>query len=241
VATPDVPGSALRRPLFFTFLAVICLGAVVYASAHPSQWVWNVPDWYFTPGAMPSIDMGDVAAMPGLPDEPKPSSPIWAIIALVLGIAVAAVILFFIIRYLIRLFKGVFATRIEKVPARDMIGTGAAMAGAPLTPEQVRDAVAEALQQLDSAATPTDAIILAWLALEDAAHRFGVTRDPSQTPTEFTSNLLAKSAVPTDDLVGLRTVYLRARFSKWTATGQDVQDSRLWLEHIARTLEGVRA
>jgi len=112
------------------------------------------------------------------------------------------------------------------------------MVGNPLTHQQVKDAVDEAIERLDNAANPTDAVILAWLALEDAANRHGMARDPAQTPTEFTVKLLDASAVPGADTVNLRTLYLRTRFSKLAATTQDVRDARAWLLHIARAMDG---
>src|SRR5690606_38017162 len=70
----------------------------------------------------------------------------------------------------------------------DAVTPGAA-APALAVPER-QDAVQLALARVDAAATPHDAVVAAWVALEDAAAEHGHRRAPAQTPTEFTGELL---------------------------------------------------
>ena len=218
-------------------VVAVCLGAVVYASAHPSPWVFNLPSWHIAPFNLPSTQPIQLPQQePGTANGH--SSATWEYILLVLAILVGAAILFLIGRVLYRLIKTLVSTHLEAVPPTTVLPVGASLPGQPLTPDQVRDAVSEALARLDSAATSSDAIIAAWLALEDAALRHGLGRSPSATPTEFTANLLQESQVPEADTIGLRGIYLRTRFSDIPATDADVADARRWLRHIAATLEG---
>ena len=176
-----------------------------------------------------------------LPGEIAPigqPSPVWVYILTGLAIAAAGFVIFLIVRAIYRTVKAITATRLETVPPVTLLPVGASVAGTPLTPQQVMDAVGVALTRLDSAASSSDAIIAAWLAFEDAALRHGMARDPASTPTEFTAALLNRSLVPEQDTVALRTVYLRTRFSDIPATSADVRAARGWLQHIARTLEG---
>jgi len=217
--------------------AAVCLAAVAYAAAHPTAWVWHPPDW--TPRQPTSI-----IEVPTLPTPENDgtitgeASGVWRIVLVVIAIIVAAAIVAVIVYILFRLVKNLVNTHIDHAPPPAHVPRGAAMPGTPLTPEQVVDAVAKALKELDDARTPTDAVIAAWLALEAEAKHHGIPRGLADTPTEFTSDLLRQSHVPEDDTAGLRRLYSRTRFSNVPATSDDVAAARVWLQHIAGSLEG---
>ena len=73
--------------------------------------------------------------------------------------------------------------------------------------------VTEARRYLAEIPHPTDAVIAAWLALEEAAATSGVTRGRAQTPTEFTVAVLERTDADPDATTELLTLYHRARFS----------------------------
>jgi len=106
--------------------------------------------------------------------------------------------------------------------------------------EEVRQAVADAvdaaLARLDAAGPPRDAVVAAWMELEAAALRVGIERDPAQTPTEFTAQLLSATLAPADAVAALRGRYHAARFSEHDVTSQDVAQARDALARIARAL-----
>ena len=215
--------------------AVLGLGLIVYASAHPVDWVWSPPEWNFVPPVMPTLSEPENTPVFAEPPPETGSSHMW--ILATLGILAGLVLLFFVVRLIIRAVSGLLAARIEIVPSEDALPTGALLNGVGLTHHEVVDVVEEALRRLDAAPTPTDAVIQAWLAFEEAASRHGMTRDPAQTPTEFTAEILDRSPVPPFDAVRLRTLYLRARFSEIPTSPTDVGGARHALEHIARSLE----
>lgn len=66
---------------------------------------------------------------------------------------------------------------------------------------------------LRSATTSKDAIIAAWLSLENAAKEAGTTRDPAQTPTEFTLQVLADTPATPHAIQELLVLYQQARFT----------------------------
>jgi len=216
---------------------VVGLGLVVYASVHPATWVVAPPQWVITPAPLPTMPAPENPAFPPDLAEDGGYSSIWIWVFTVLGVVVALLILIVVIRGIYRGVQAFRAARFDSVPAADSVGTGHSVAGVGLSPAEVSDAVDEALRRLDQAPTPKDAVILAWLAFEDAAWRHGMARDQAQTPTEFTSMLLDRSRVPVADTVRLRSLYLRARFSTIPTTDSDVAQARRGLEHIARTLE----
>ncbi|MEU4765595.1 DUF4129 domain-containing protein [Actinosynnema sp. NPDC023794] len=123
-------------------------------------------------------------------------------------------------------------------------GAGAAV-DAPDLPEEhatpppilVRRA-AQALEELRDHANgpPGDAVIAAWLTLEQAAQDSGVPRQGHQTATEFTGDLLRRYRVDEDAAGTLRRVYQRARFGTAEVTAADARTATEALEHIVRDL-----
>ncbi len=221
-------------------LGTLCLAGLVYAGVHPSPWHWSLPDWTLDPAGLPSPPpMAPPPQDTSLqPIEPKDSSAL-KLVLLIVGILVAAGLLFWVARLVFRAVQALRATRITAPPAKDRLDAGATV-GVALTSQEVADAVEEALRRLDRAAAPTDAVIMAWLVFEEAAARRGLRRDPAQTPTEFTAGLLERSAVPPGDADSLRRLYSRARFSTRPVTAADVARARQALEHITGALESRR-
>lgn len=86
----------------------------------------------------------------------------------------------------------------------------------------LRRGVREARRYLQEITDPTDAVIAAWLSLEEAAESSGVHRRASQTPTEFTVAVLERTAADPSATTELLALYHRARFSGAAVTGQDV-------------------
>lgn len=84
---------------------------------------------------------------------------------------------------------------------------------------------------------PSDAVIRAWLGLEESAAECGTERRPDQTSTEFTADVLAAHDVDPGALTTLRSLYQRARFGEPdTVTERDVDAAVTALDRIADTL-----
>ncbi|WP_127571334.1 DUF4129 domain-containing protein [Georgenia faecalis] len=87
---------------------------------------------------------------------------------------------------------------------------------------------------LRSAREPGDAVVAAWLALEDAAASSGVPRDPAQTPTEFTTAVLDATAADPGATRALLRLYHRARFATGDhLTADDLDQARACLRRLA--------
>ncbi|GAA3631551.1 uncharacterized protein DUF4129 [Lentzea atacamensis] len=86
--------------------------------------------------------------------------------------------------------------------------------------------VEKALQEFTShpQRPPRDAVIAAWLALEEAE-----PRKPHQTPTEFTEKLGVDATV-------LRNLYQRARFGREEVTAEQAEAAQQELGRIIREL-----
>lgn len=84
---------------------------------------------------------------------------------------------------------------------------------------------------------PADAVQRAWLALESAAADSGAARRAEQTPTEFTSALLAEHRVAPDAVATLLARYHRARFGRPdTVTEADAAVAATALDRIISDL-----
>jgi hypothetical protein len=84
---------------------------------------------------------------------------------------------------------------------------------------------------------PGDAVIAAWLRLEDAAARSGTRRRAHETPTEFTAAVSAGHTEIAAALGELRRLYHRARFGRAGAVGPtEAAAARAALERIVTAL-----
>lgn len=97
---------------------------------------------------------------------------------------------------------------------------------ADLVRPALADGVDAATDALDRDVPPGDAVIAAWVALEDAAEGSGVVRDAAQTATEFTLDLLDATEADPDASRVLLDLYLAARFSEHEIRPDDVTRAR---------------
>lgn len=100
----------------------------------------------------------------------------------------------------------------------------------------LRAAVAGADLLVRRRVPPTEAVVAAWVHLEDAAGRSGVPRKRTQTPTEFTVDVLDRTPVDPAATRALLALYLRARFGDDPMTTRDVATALAALETLAAGL-----
>jgi hypothetical protein len=104
-----------------------------------------------------------------------------------------------------------------------------------ITPDlpTLQQGAARAEERLLAIGNPTDAIIAAWLALEEAADASGVHHQPSQTPTEFTTEVLGQTGVDAEPVQTLLGLYLRARFGAGPSSAEDLETARRCVRQLA--------
>jgi hypothetical protein len=112
--------------------------------------------------------------------------------------------------------------------------------GAAASPGSLLTGARTALSELRErpAGPPSDAVVAAWLRLEEAAAGSGVPRLDHETPTEFTGALLVRYEVDTDAAATLRGLYQRARFGPaGQVSTQDADRAEEALERIVVSLD----
>lgn len=224
-----------RRPIAVVGSVVVVLALVVVAAAVGGNWELEARDWG-APGEVEPVE----AEPPQLPppitiDVPGAEPRDWGWLEVVVRVLLA-----------IGALLGVWWAwqLLRDRLAEGSVSDGGAGAGAVATDNEpelpvLRRGVVEAQRHLDRIGRADDAVIAAWLALEEAAGDSGVRRGAAQTPTEFTLAVLARtSADPraTHDLLGL---YHRARFSDQPVREGEVAAARACLGRLAESWDAV--
>ncbi|HEX3679353.1 MAG TPA: DUF4129 domain-containing protein [Galbitalea sp.] len=90
----------------------------------------------------------------------------------------------------------------------------------------LRRGLALASDALETDRTPRDAIVRAWVGLQEAAEDSGVSRRPSETPTEFTARVFTAVNANRTAADTLLALYLRVRFGRHPADAEDLRSAR---------------
>jgi hypothetical protein len=94
-------------------------------------------------------------------------------------------------------------------------------------PEKLLTGIELALHALDDERRePADAVVRAWLGLQETAEESGIVRFASETPTEFTTRILSAAFADDRALRTLLRLYLRTRFGDHPVTADDVAEVR---------------
>jgi hypothetical protein len=99
----------------------------------------------------------------------------------------------------------------------------------------LRTGIELALQLLDEQREPADAVVRAWLGLQESAQESGIVRAPAETPTEFTSRILSRAFADDRAIRTLLRLYLRTRFGDHPVSADDVAAVRGALKELVRT------
>lgn len=190
------------------------------------------------PAELPSAaPIEEPSPMPSMtPAEPDPTSDaVAAVIGTIFFALLAAVVLVIIVLVVRALVR---AWRDRPLRISDGIEVGAALEGQPQPAEPeaaapaIRRGIAGALRMIDDRPVPNDAIIAAWLGLEESAADVGITRGLSETPSEFALRIMTQRASITDAARELLRLYERVRFGGYVAQESDRDAARASLQCI---------
>jgi hypothetical protein len=162
------------------------------------------------------------------------SSVLAPVILTIVVIVAAAVILWFVLRALLK--NRVRNTlpdlgAVEPVPAELPADPHAEDEAAPAAPV-VHRGLRLALEALDEQREPADAVVRAWLGLQSAAEDSGVERRAAETPTEFTSRVITRVQADAAAAAQLVEVYQGVRFGGHPITPADVRAARAAIEKL---------
>ena len=227
------PGAVTVRGGVIAAIVLAVLGA---ASATP--WVVTVPPLTLGDRDRPVPTSTPVTIPPQQPpDRDLPVAETLEKTMLVLFALVVVAAVAFAVYLLVRRLRAAWRpeddeTEVDRLDGADVPGEVVGVDVAALA-----TAVARAEAHLAGPLPPGDAVVAAWVALEDEAELQGKGRAPAQTATEFTTGLLAHTAAPADAVLVLRGLYHRARFTSRTTTADDVRHAREALARIAAALD----
>ncbi len=230
-ASADAP-AARRSLLLCAALAVVIVA--VAGIAGPSR--FSGPRW-LTSVHLPT-GHGHARGAAGPAQAPSDGAfPVWpAWIALAL-LAIAGLWLLY------RHWPGLPLRRSVAAPSltRDRIDTPAVQPAPPPTPEPVvRSGIEAALAALEEPREPADAVVRAWLGLQETAEASGIRRAPAETPTEFTARVHQRALTDDRAVRTLLRLYLRARFGDHPVSAADVASVRAALDELVAAWPGQR-
>lgn len=128
-----------------------------------------------------------------------------------------------------------FARRRSLPPAREIASSGAREpATEDESPESLESMLGEQLAGLDTG-TPRNAIVAAWVQLEEYAAGHGLPRDPTDTPAEFVTRALAVYDLDAAVIERFADLYREARFSTHPMEERHRDEARACLEHLTRS------
>lgn len=228
----DPPG---RLAGVVALLVVAVLGAALAGPWEPptrteSLLPWEPPEppEFTMPPPHPELQLAQIRDT-----EVQPWDLTW------LGVGLLAVIVAWIVYLVVRWFRRHPVELPPEAPddagldpGETLRGPGVALPDLPA----LRAAVAGADLLVRRRVPPTEAVVAAWVHLEDAAGRSGVPRKRTQTPTEFTVDVLDRTPVDPAATRALLALYLRARFGDDPMTSADVAGALAALTTLAEGL-----
>lgn len=220
-----------RRRAPVAVVTAAALGIVIaVAAALAGPLRFGGPRW--VPGGLPTRKPVSITRPPvSIPTQTPTTSTAGHLtnltwVAVLLAVLASAFVVFLVVRWLLRRrrdraqgapgeLQGVGDPGI--LPAEPSVETGM---------QYLRRGLQRALDALDAGRVPSDAIVEAWLGLQEAAEDAGFQRQSAETPTEFTTRILRQVDVDPAALATLRRLYLAVRFGDREATPTDVDAAR---------------
>ena len=233
VAASNLKGvkrDGIRPPLIVAVAALFCVIVAIGAGLE-GRFSFAGPIWSPSDGSDQPVKL--TTSTP----EPVPSSPppvprtihsdiafSWVPIAIVLAILVLATLLILVMLWIRKHPRRGTPRQFSTVDA-DAEDVLVGQEAAPDLPT-LRRGLALASEALETDRTPSDAIVRAWVGLQEAAEDSGVRRRPAETPTEFTTRVFTAVDADRDAADTLLTLYLRVRFGTHTAGAGELRAAR---------------
>jgi hypothetical protein len=215
------------------FCVVVAIGAGLQGRFDFSgpRWVPGVPPVkLLTQTSPPQPTVAETAAPGHLPLNPALVLS-WAPILIVFAVLAVAGLLLLVAYWLRRRRPPV-----QRLPGIDgPLGEVTAYSATSADVPTLQRGLELAADVLESGREPRDAIVRAWLGLQEAAEDSGLRRRPAETPTEFTTRVFDSVHADRAAAAALLAVYLRVRFRSAPATETDVEVARRSIRRLRET------
>jgi hypothetical protein len=241
-----VKRDGIRPPIIVAVAALFCviiaIGAGLEGRFSFAGPIWSPPDGSDQPVKLTTSTPEPVQPSPTPLPRANNSDVIfsWVPIAIVLAILVLATLFVIVLLWIrkhprrgpLRPFSTVDGDSEELFTGQD---------AAPDLPTLHRG-LARASEALETDRTPRDAIVRAWVGLQEAAEDSGVRRRPAETPTEFTARVFAAVDADKDAADTLLALYLRVRFGSHPAGAAELKAAKDAVEALRESwpVGGVR-
>ena len=218
-------------PVGAVCLIVVAMGAAAVQGTP----AFDPPEWKLGGGSaieMPTMPPGpDQPAVPDVPPTAGEGGSVvgWILIGLVA--IIVAVLLYLLVRRLIEAWRARTPRRIAEAPGTETFAVQDEPDPDAAAPE-IRRGIAFARRVIDEHEVPSDAIVAAWVGLEQSASDAGLMRGPAETPAEFALRIITRRSAIAAEARQLLGLYERVRFAGRAATESDRAAARRALEAI---------
>ncbi|MDP3951220.1 DUF4129 domain-containing protein [Microbacterium sp.] len=183
----------------------------------------------------PMIQETPMPGMTPIPENPESEiiGAVIGVIFLVLGVIALILVLLLILRALVRAWRDrPLRTQEGVATSFDLQEQGAADPESDVSAPVIRRGLQGALRTIEERPIPGDAIIAAWVGLEESAMDAGLIRGVSETPSEFALRIITRRSGISDAARDLLALYERVRFGGHVADERDRDTARRALQHI---------
>ena len=213
-------------------IAAVATALVVVVLAAATEGGWSVTDRFGLWGQLGAHPVSVTPPPPVAPHAPHRVGSAWPAAGLILLVAAAVAV---VVLVAVMVWRSRPAGRERRVRSHLTAQDSSAVTDHDREAGRrtLRGGLDEALRLVAQLSDPTDAIVAAWLALEEAAAMIGTPRSPADTPTEFTAAVLAHTPADRIAVGMLLQLYHRARFSTGGVGADDLASARRCLGELA--------
>jgi hypothetical protein len=209
--------------------AVVAAGVVTVVgvlAAGPVQ--VEAPRWSL-PAVTPTPIVPPRSSPLGLPGTGEPNPVVQTVVGIVLQVlffAAAAAIVAALVAFIVRRIRQ-RRRLLRRRGSSGEVGGGVATTSDGVVPAPaMRRGIARALEILDERREPSDAVVQAWLGLEQTATDAGAGRGTAETPAEYTARIVQRFATDRAAAHALLRLYQDVRFGGRTADAASVTAAR---------------
>jgi hypothetical protein len=221
-------------PVAVLLLALVILAAGIGGTSDFTGARWFPKSHGSLPPVRPGIPMPPTGGATGEDGQSGPSVPSWVVV--IAFVLVAILLTVFVWRWWrsrsLPADPGLARSSLRATTQHITTQLIGAEPEAKPEAEKLVTGVELALEVLDQGREPADAVVRAWLGLQQTAERSGIVRRAAETPTEFTSRILNGAFVDDRAVSTLLRLYLQARFGDHPVTAQDLAEVRVALQQL---------